>query len=301
MKIVDPHFHAWDLDRLNYPWLTTLPSTGVYGDNTPIRRNFSIEEYLSGSTKFEIVKTVHVEAAVASGSAVDETLWLDEQARHSGHPNGIVAYCDLAGPNVDIELDAHQRSSRLVGIRQILNTHADPKFNFASEEYMDNPRWVAGFGKLASRQLSFDMQIYPHQMKAAAALAARNENVSIVINHTGMPIGLDKDSMQLWRQGMADLSTCTNVSVKISGLGMMFHNWSEQMITPFVRETIELFGCERCMFASNFPVDGMYSSFDFLFSAYRSITSDMSVDEQKQLFVATAEKIYRIQHDRVLS
>ncbi len=75
---------------------------------------------------------------------------------------------------------------------------------------------------------------------------------------------------------------------------MMFHNWTEAMIRPYVRETIHLFGTERCMFASNFPVDGMYSSFDFLWSAYRNIVSDMSIGDQERLFRATAERIYRL-------
>ncbi len=294
MNIVDPHFHLWNLAQLDYPWLTTLPSEGVYGDNSPIRHTYTISDYLSGTTEFHISKTVHVEAAVTPGSAVDEKLWLDRESDRSGHPNAIVAYCDLSASDVSARLDAHQQSTRLRGIRQILNTHRDPTLNFASEHYMDNPHWIEGFEKLSLRNLSFDLQLYPHQMKMAALLAARYEETSIAVNHTGMPLGCDERSFEAWKAGMSHLAACPNVSVKISGLGMMFHNWTEAMIRPYVRETISLFGTERCMFASNFPVDSMYSSFDFLWSAYLNIVSDMSIDDQDRLFRGTAETVYRL-------
>lgn len=294
MNIVDPHFHLWDLNQLGYPWLTTLPSVGVYGDNSPIRKTYTVTDYLLDASEFVLRKTVHIEAAVAPGSAVQETLWLNTESDRTGHPTAIVAYCDLSDPDVNALLDAHQQSKRLVGIRQILNTHTDPLLNFASEDYLDNSRWIEGFQKLSPRDLSFDIQIYPHQMKAAAAFANRHDATSIVLNHTGMPLGLDDDSIAAWRVGMTHLSACPNVSVKISGLGMMFHDWTEALIRPFVRETIELFGTDRCMFASNFPVDSMYSSFEFLWTAYQNIVSDLTIVDQEKLFGRTAERIYRI-------
>lgn len=294
MRIVDPHFHIWDLDHLSYPWLTTQPSTGVFGDNGPIRRTYLMDSYLAGTQDFQIEKTVHVEAAVGPRLAVDETVWLDTIADDAGQPNAIVAYCDLSGADVEAELEAQQQSGRLRGIRQILNTHHDPMLNFASEEYMENPRWLEGFESLDARGLSFDLQIYPHQMKAAAALAARFPDTSIILNHAGMPLGNDNPAFEAWRGGMAELARCQNVSVKISGLGMMFHNWTEPIIRPFVEETITLFGPERCMFASNFPVDSMYSTFDVLWFAYSNIVSDMSSADQDLLLAATAERIYRI-------
>ncbi len=180
------------------------------------------------------------------------------------------------------------------GIRQILNTHQDQRLNFASQEFMENPRWIAGFELLAARDLSFDLQIYPGQMAAAAKLAQQHADTTIILNHTGMPTGHDRASFDVWRGAMACLERCNNVSVKISGLGMMFHKWTQAMIRPFVLETIALFDPSRCMFASNFPVDGMFSTFDVLWSAYRNIVSDLSTDEQEMLFGRTAERVYRI-------
>ncbi|MBU2868418.1 amidohydrolase family protein [Pacificibacter marinus] len=294
MKVVDPHFHLWDLDFLSYPWLTTGPSIGVFGDNTPIRKAHTLADYLASAGSIEVVKTVHVEAAVEAGNDVAETVWLDDIARNEGQPNGIVGFCDLSSDDVEAKLALQCLSGRMRGIRQILNTHDDPLLNFASQEYMENPSWNAGFELLAERNLSFDLQIYPRQMSTASALAKRNPHTAIVLNHTGMPTSFDQCGFNEWQQGMSKLAICENVSVKISGLGMMFHNWTVEAIRPFVLETINLFGVDRCMFASNFPVDGMYSTFEFLWLAYADIVSDQSMSMSDKLFHQTAEKIYRI-------
>ena len=93
---------------------------------------------------------------------------------------------------------------------------------------------------------------------------------------------------------MEMLAACPNVAVKISGLGMMFHDWTVQTIRPFVIDTITIFGVERSMFASNFPVDGMYSSYDVLWNAYLDIVRDLPADDLACLFHDTAERIYRL-------
>ncbi|WP_018689576.1 amidohydrolase family protein [Ahrensia kielensis] len=294
MKIIDPHFHLWDLDELSYPWLTTETSEGVFGDNSSIRKTYKLDDYLSESGKFEIVKSVHIEAAVDAGLDVDETVWLENIAEKGGQPDAIVAYCDLSIDSVVEKLDAQKKNNRVRGIRQILNTHVDERLNFAPQEFMENPRWIEGFEMLGALGLSFDLQIYPAQMTAATRLAQQNAGTSIILNHTGMPTGHDAESLECWRTGMSELAQYENVSVKISGLGMMFHTWTEKMIRPIVLETINLFGSERCMFASNFPVDRMYSSFDVLWSAYCNITSGLSSTERDNLFGQSAERIYRI-------
>jgi predicted TIM-barrel fold metal-dependent hydrolase len=144
------------------------------------------------------------------------------------------------------------------------------------------------------RPLSFDLQLYPSQMADAAALAATHGDTMIILNHAGMPVDRDAEALSLWRTGMRALATQPNVWVKISGLGMVDWRWTEDSIRPFVLETIEIFGPDRCMFASNFPVDKLYSSFDVLYDAFKRIVSDFSIGERRKLFSDTALAVYRI-------
>jgi predicted TIM-barrel fold metal-dependent hydrolase len=297
MNIVDPHFHLWDLAKFSYPWLSTGPSTGVFGNNAEIRKPYLLADFTSETQDFTIEKAVHVEAAINDRQTVQETEWLQHIADNSaaqGMPNGIVGYCDLSAPNVQTMLDRHCGCRNMRGIRQILNTSDEDRLRFTAIDFMNMESWNQGFSGLAQRQLSFDLQIYPHQMPDAAALARRFSETQIVLNHTGMPHDHSSAGFSKWRGGMELLAGCANVSVKISGLGMMFHDWTTELIRPFVRETIEIFGAKRCMFASNFPVDGMYSSFDTLWAAYRDIVADRPIADQEALFRTTAERIYRI-------
>lgn len=131
-------------------------------------------------------------------------------------------------------------------------------------------------------------------MPAAAEAARRQPDLVLVLNHTGMPIDRTLDGIRLWREAMRALAACPNVVVKISGLGMTDHRWTVASLRPFVRETIELFGTRRCLFASNFPVDRLYSDYTTLWTAYATITADLSADERADLFEHNARRVYRL-------
>ena len=98
----------------------------------------------------------------------------------------------------------------------------------------------------------------------------------MMLNHAGLPLERDADSIRRWRTGMRTLATQKNVAAKISGLGMFDHQWTVESIRPFVLDTIEIFGTDRCMFASNFPVDRLSSDYDKIWNAFDRITADFS-------------------------
>jgi predicted TIM-barrel fold metal-dependent hydrolase len=104
----------------------------------------------------------------------------------------------------------------------------------------------------------------------------------------------DADGIAGWRKGMRELASCPNVAVKISGLGMTDHKWTMESIRPFVLETIEIFDVERCLFASNFPVDKLFGDYRSLWSAYDEITRKFSVGERSALFHDNALRVYRL-------
>ncbi len=109
-----------------------------------------------------------------------------------------------------------------------------------------------------------------------------------------MPVDRDEEGIRTWREGLAGFAATPNVAVKISGLGAFDWRWTVDSLRPFVLETIDTFGIDRCMFASNFPVDKLYSDFDTLYGAFHSITRDFSPDEKRRLFHDNAERYYRL-------
>ena len=154
---------------------------------------------------------------------------------------------------------------------------------------MQDAQWRAGYKLLAKFNASFDMQVWPWQLAEAAALAKDIPEVPVVLNHTGMPRDWDDEGVAVWRDGMSAIAGAENVSVKISALGMMKRNWTAEDIRPFVLDTIEIVGIDRCMFASNFPVDSLFSDYATVWRAYDEITSDFSESDRAKLFRENAE------------
>ena len=299
IKIVDAHHHLWDLNNADtkYSWLMVTEGEAFFGDYAAIRKSYLLEDYIEDAKNQNIIKSVHVQAEHDDDKPVNETAWLQNLAdTHSSKlPNAIVAFADFSKNNVSEILDAHQEYKNTRGIRQILSYNKDePKYSHATEDFMKNSTWVENFKYIRNRNLSFDIQIYKHQMEDAVNLANKYNDVLFILNNTGEPCYQSKEYIESWEQNMKKLAKCENVVAKISGLGMFDPNWTIDSTRIFVEKTIQIFGIERCMFASNFPVDKIFNSFDTYWNSFKEITKNYSENDKKLLFSSNAEKYYRI-------
>jgi predicted TIM-barrel fold metal-dependent hydrolase len=297
LNIIDAHHHLWDLENNRYPWLQQEPPPKlVCGDTTPIRRSYHVADLKTDVGDLPLIGTVHLQCDWDPNDPCGETRWLDAQAQQHGLPSAIVAFAALQDDDVEGVLDRHlELSTRVRGIRQILNWHEDEVLTFgAPKGLMQTSEWRQGFAALMRRNLSFDLQIYPHQMGEAASLAGDFPETQIIINHGGMPVDRSQDGMSQWRAGLKALAAHDNVAIKISGLGMVDHRWTNESIKPLVLQLIDIFGSKRTMFASNFPVDKLYSNYADIWHAFLQITSAFPIGERRDLFSANAERIYRI-------
>jgi predicted TIM-barrel fold metal-dependent hydrolase len=200
----------------------------------------------------------------------------------------------LNSPHLEALLAEHASHRNVRGIRQILNWHPDPKKTYTPRDLLADPAWQKGFALLRKYGLSFDLQIYPGQMQAAAQLAARHPDTPMILNHTGMPVDRDAAGLEAWRAGMQALAQQPNVAVKISGLAMLDWQWTPDSLRPFVHQALEIFGPGRCLFASNFPVDRLFGGFARQYGAYQSLAASLSATERAQVFATNAQRIYRI-------
>jgi predicted TIM-barrel fold metal-dependent hydrolase len=294
--LVDAHVHLWDLDgSIRYPWLTPpFSDGGVAGRVEAIARTYLLENYLADAAGFDIAKIVHVDAGADPKDALAETRWLQTLADAQGRPDGIVAYAPLNDPEVEALLEAHAAHPNVRGVRQILNWHADPNLTYTPVDLLQDPAFEAGYGRLKTYGLRFDCQIYPGQTPAAAALAGRHPDTPLILNHAGMPVDASVEGLAQWRAGLRVLAAQPNVAVKISGLAIVRHDWTVESLRPLVLETIDIFGVDRCMFASDFPTDKLFGGFSDVLTAYDQITADFSSDERRRLFARNAERIYGV-------
>ena len=294
--IVDAHQHFWDLERNYYPWLSDAqPIAFRYGDCSPIRKSYLPADYAADAQGNRIVMSVHVEAEWNPRDPVGETRWLEELAAAHGLPSACVAQAWLDRDDVDGVL-AEQAARPLVrGIRhkpRAAATHDSARRGDPGS--MDDPRWRRGFALLEANGLCFDLQTPWWHFDAAAELARDFPKTSIVVNHTGLPADRSAEGLAGWRAAMHALAQCSNVFVKISGLGQPGRAWTRAANEPIIRDTIAIFGVDRCMFASNYPVDGLCAPFANIFAGFRAAVSERPLAEQRKLFHDNAVRVYRL-------
>jgi predicted TIM-barrel fold metal-dependent hydrolase len=289
LPFIDAHVHLWDLSRDRYAWLSPpFADSGPNGDTSAIARDYLLNDYLAEAAEWNPVGMVHVDAGAADPLA--ETEWLQQMADARGMPNGIVAYAALDDPEVEPLLAAHAARANVRGIRQIVCWHRDPNRTYGPRDITGDEAWQRGFGLLGKYGLSFDLQAYPTQFAGLAGLIAKHPETSVIINHTGL--GVDGD--ESWRAAMRAVAALPNVSIKISGLGFVYRPFSPQVLRDRVRETIDVFGAHRCMFASDFPTDRLFAGFDTTMAALDAAVADFTDGERRALFARNANRIYRL-------
>lgn len=298
IPFVDAHIHLWDLDRLSYPWLTPpFSDEGVAGSVAPIARTYLPDDYRAETARWNVVGAVHVDAGAAPADALAETQWLQgiaDEPGGQGLPNAIVAFVALDSPDAERLIEQHGAYRNVRGVRHIVNWHANPFYSYTPLDLLTKPAWEKGYSALGRHGLSFDLQAYPAQIEAAARIARRNPDVPVILNHAGMPLMREPDGWADWRRSVRHLAALPHASAKISGFGIMDHGWTVESIRPYVLETIELFGVDRCMFASDFPTDRLYAGLDQVLDAYHAIVADFTFAEREALFASNARRIYRL-------
>ena len=302
IPFVDAHIHLWDLTRLRYPWLTPpFADDGPNGSVEPIASTYQPADYRREMARWNVVGAVHVDAGADPADALAETEWLEGLAEADGLPTGIVAFAALDDPEVETVLAAHARHPRVRGIRHIVNWHADPQRSYTPRDVTQDDAWQRGFAALARHGLSFDLQCYPGQMPAMAALAARHPEVPVIVNHAGMAVLSDADGYGEWRRGLAALAACPQVAVKLSGFGFARRDWDAAFVRDMVRTVIDLFGPERAMFASDLPTDRLFGAIDAQMEACHAAVIDLGDSDRRALFAGNANRIYRLGLDLPLT
>jgi len=294
--IVDPHQHFWDLSRNYYPWLCDpKPVHFRYGDYSPLKRNYLPPDYLRDAAGLNIVKTVHEQANWDQTDPVGETRWLEDVQREYGYPSAVVGAAYFARDDIERVLAGHAKSTLTRGVRNFPTAAPKPSEAKRGETgSMDDPKWRRGYALLEKHGFSFDVQTPWWHLDALSELARDFPNTQIVIVHTALPHDRSEEGLAAWRVALEVAAAQPNVAIKISGLGRPGLPWTLTANAPIIRDTISIFGSERCMFASNFPVDGLTGSFPVIYGGFRAAVSNRPIEERRMLFHDNAVRIYRL-------
>ena len=295
-QIVDAHHHLWDLNKIHYPWLMARGVKRFFGDPSPIQHDYRVNEFLDDIGDLPVTKSVHIQVGADLADSVAETRWLQSEAESTPHgmPNGIIAFCDLAAKDAEEILDSHAESRNLRGVRQIVGRSPDEDSKSTAGVLLDNATWVENLARLPLRRLSFDLQLIPEQLPAATEVLGGIPDLRVALCHCGSPHDQTEDGLAFWRRELARLANLPNVYCKLSGFCMFEQNWDAERVKKTALSAIEIFGVDRCMFGSNFPVEKLYVSYRKLYACYLDIAAEFSASEQKSLLAGTARRFYRI-------
>ena len=316
LPICDPHHHFWDLRPQSVPYQRYL----IHELNADIYSGHNVR-----STVFLEARSMYRPDGPMEMRPVGEVEFVQGLAAASASgvygPSraaaAIIGRADLklAG-NVGAVLEALQAASpnRFRGIRHNVTWSPDPELeNRETEGILADTDFREGARVLTQKELSLDVMLSFPQMPELADFAKAVPDLSIILNHIGAlnRVGIyakrDDEVMSTWREGIAAVAACPNVTVKLGGMGMPFmgFGWhartvpigSEELaesMSHWMNYCIEQFGPERCMFESNFPPDKVSFSYNVMYNAFKRLSKGYSDSERAAMFHGTAARIYRI-------
>jgi predicted TIM-barrel fold metal-dependent hydrolase len=285
--IVDAHHHLWDLSHgpLRYPWLQDPePHEFFLGDYSKLKRDYLPADYRRDAEGLGIVKTVHVEAECSREQQVAETEWLTALNAREGMPNAIVAHAWFHTPEAAQILERQASFPLVRGIRS-------KPFR---DGMMREKAWLAGYALLERFGLAWDCRVKTWELEEAAGVVRAHPGIPVVLNHTGFPWDRSDAGLDVWRRGMRAIAASPHCYCKLSCLCLPEGPWDYDGNRRVVLEAIEIFGVERCLFASNFPVDGLRVGFKRMFEDYQRMTKDFAPAERQALFHDNAARFYRL-------
>lgn len=294
LPIIDAHHHFWELGHGRYPWLENETIPFRYGNYTAIRRSYLVDDFRRDHGDHAIVKSVHMEAEWNPHDPVGETRWLHHLHDRTGWPHAMVGQVWFDRDDAAEMLAGHATFPLVRSVRQKPKAALSPKaFVAGAPGSMADPAFRAGFRHLERHGLHYDLQTPWWHLGEATALAQDFPDTLIILNHTGLPADRSPDELVGWRDAMACFAAEPNTVVKISGIGVPGQPWTPELQCGVVLNTIALFGADRCMIGSNFPVDSLCASYDAIFSGFKSITADLPAKDRRALFHDTAQRVYR--------
>jgi L-fuconolactonase len=275
---IDTHQHFWNLSRIEYSWLS--PDFG------PIYRTFEPPDLEPLLGEAGIAKTVLVQAA----NSYADTEYMLEQADRYPWIGAVVGWVPLLEPDeAATALERFAAHPAFRGMRHLIHDEPDP-------DWVVQDRVIEGMKVLADHDAIFEVvAVFPNHLKHVPTLAERVPNLTMVIDHLAKP-PIKAGLMEPWAAQMAAAAEYPQVHAKISGLNTAadWESWSGEDFRPYIDKAVDLFGVERLMFGSDWPVCLLAGDYASVWRETNLALSGMSEPERAAVLGGTAQRVYRI-------
>lgn len=282
--IIDSHVHLWDPTQLRISWLDDDPLLG---------RPYTLADYAKHTEQSQIEAFVYIEVDVEPAYGLLEARWIADRAREDKRLQAIVAWAPLEyGKTVYSYLDALVAiDPRIRGVRRLVQAEQDPA-------YCLQPAFIQGVQLLPAYDLTFDIGIRHWQLASAIQLVRQCPDTSFVLDHLGKP-DIKSQQFDPWREQINRLAEFSNVVCKVSGAVTEAdtQNWTAEDLAPAIHHVIAVFGEDRVMFGSDWPVVLQASSYQRWVDTLDEITASLSTTAKRKLWNENARRFYRIEQE----
>ncbi|MBY8875023.1 amidohydrolase family protein [Micromonospora sp. PLK6-60] len=275
--IVDAHHHLWDRSRHPQPWIDPQSMGAIDADFGPA--DLAAATRAAGVTQTVVVQAIHSAA---------ETADLLDTAANSDLIAGVVGWVDVTADDAPQAIQKLATGGNLVGIRHVVQNEPDPAF-------LDRTAVRRAVAATADAGIVFDLVIRHHQIPAATRLAADLPQVSFVLDHLGKPPLVDRD-LGDWVSDLRAMARLPNVTAKLSGLATEadWQSWTRRDVEPAVMHALDVFGPERLMFGSDWPVSLLATGYQRWIDVLAELLSECSESERRAIWHQTARRTYRL-------
>jgi L-fuconolactonase len=278
--IVDAHHHLWDPARREYPWMAPDPLA-------PLRRPYTVDD-LWEVTDGLVGHTVLVQT-VSEAAETEE--FLATAAGSGGLIAGVVGWVDLTAPDIVDRIAALRAGTggdRLVGIRHQAQDEPDP-------DWLGRPEVLRGLRAVGAAGLAYDLLVLVPQLEVARDVVARLPEVRFVLDHLAKP-RIAAGDWEPWAARLAALARLPNVTAKLSGLvtEARWEEWDARRISPYARHALDVFGPDRLMYGSDWPVCTLAASYGEVFALARELIEELTEAERAAILGTTAARVYRL-------
>lgn len=281
MPIVDCHQHLWDLAKFKLGWVK---------EGDPLAISFTPKEYAEATKGLNFVKSVYMEVDVIEEHQQKEADYLIEliKSKSSITVAAVISGRPAKGDAFKKYVDQFKGSPYIKGLRQVVHNEGTPS-GFSNQK-----DFVTGIKYLGDIGLSWDICIRPGDLPDAAKLARECPGTRFILDHCGNAPILDAKKMEVWKKDIAKVAENKNVMGKVSGIiaSVKKGDWSIDQLAPAVKHTIEVFGWDRVLFASDWPVCTLGAPLKDWVHAAKEIVKDQPETNQRKLFGANAVKFY---------
>ncbi|GAB3970594.1 amidohydrolase family protein [Spirosoma terrae] len=271
--IIDAHQHFWYFDPVRDSWITD--------DMAVIRRDFLPADLEPVLTENGVDGCVAVQASQSE----EETMFLVNMAQSYDIVKGVVGWVDLQAPTLYDRLEFFSNYEEIKGFRHVAQAEPD--------DFLARPDVIQGIRQLAAFDLTYDILIYPTQLKAAMQLVRSVPEVNFVIDHIAKPY-IKKQEISKWSNFMTEIAKHKNVSCKLSGMVTEadWHNWSKKDFFPYLDVMFEQFGPDRLLFGSDWPVCLVAANYTQVKNIVEDYLMPWGEDVREKVMGANAQEFY---------